>query len=239
MWFASIWIFTLRLPWELGADFFLRHLLDGDPASNTLSWRWVGGLHTAGKTYLATAENIARNTGGRFRPKGLAEAPFPLHARPAPAPRPVAPPEDWDRSLPSALLIHEDDCSPEYILEQGLEAVSSYCISTVAARSPLAVAAHVAAFTDAALQDAAARTRPAEGLAAGDIAPVLRWATKSGVRQIVTPFAPVGPVADTLDDLARALAPHGITVARVLRDHDRALWPHATHGFFRFREAVG
>ena len=24
MWFASIWIFTLRLPWELGADFFLR-----------------------------------------------------------------------------------------------------------------------------------------------------------------------------------------------------------------------
>ena len=43
MWFASIWIFTLRLPWELGADFFLRHLIDGDPASNTLSWRWVGG----------------------------------------------------------------------------------------------------------------------------------------------------------------------------------------------------
>jgi deoxyribodipyrimidine photo-lyase len=37
MWFASIWIFTLRLPWALGADFFLRHLIDGDPASNTLS----------------------------------------------------------------------------------------------------------------------------------------------------------------------------------------------------------
>jgi deoxyribodipyrimidine photo-lyase len=51
MWFASIWIFTLRLPWELGADFFLRHLLDGDAASNTLSWRWVAGLHTKGKHY--------------------------------------------------------------------------------------------------------------------------------------------------------------------------------------------
>ncbi|MCU0912565.1 MAG: DNA photolyase, partial [Rhodobacteraceae bacterium] len=49
MWFASIWIFTLQLPWELGADFFLRHLIDGDPASNTLSWRWVAGLHTRGK----------------------------------------------------------------------------------------------------------------------------------------------------------------------------------------------
>ena len=50
MWFASIWIFTLKLDWQLGADFFLRHLIDADAASNTLSWRWVGGLHTKGKT---------------------------------------------------------------------------------------------------------------------------------------------------------------------------------------------
>ena len=66
MWFASIWIFTLRLPWELGADFFFRHLVDGDAASNTCSWRWVGGLHTAGKTYLARAANIREYTAGRF-----------------------------------------------------------------------------------------------------------------------------------------------------------------------------
>ena len=46
MWFASIWIHTLELPWYLGADFFLKHLLDGDEAVNTLSWRWVAGLHT-------------------------------------------------------------------------------------------------------------------------------------------------------------------------------------------------
>ena len=50
MWFASIWVFTLRLPWELGATFFYEHLLDGDVASNTLSWRWVAGLQTPGKT---------------------------------------------------------------------------------------------------------------------------------------------------------------------------------------------
>ena len=72
MWFASIWIFTLRLPWALGADFFLRHLIDADAASNTLSWRWVAGLQTVGKTYLATTKNIARYTNGRFAPKGLA-----------------------------------------------------------------------------------------------------------------------------------------------------------------------
>jgi deoxyribodipyrimidine photo-lyase len=44
VWFSSIWIFTLRLPWKLGADFFIRFLNDGDSASNTLSWRWVAGL---------------------------------------------------------------------------------------------------------------------------------------------------------------------------------------------------
>ena len=43
MWFASIWIFTLDLPWQLGAEFFLEHLMDGDPASNTLGWRGLSG----------------------------------------------------------------------------------------------------------------------------------------------------------------------------------------------------
>ena len=66
MWFASIWIFTLNLPWQLGADFFLRHLLDGDPASNTLSWKWVAGLQTHGKTYLARRDNICKFTNNRF-----------------------------------------------------------------------------------------------------------------------------------------------------------------------------
>lgn len=57
LWFASVWIFTLRPPWELGADLFMRQLLDGDPASNTLSWRWVAGMHTRGKHYLARRDN--------------------------------------------------------------------------------------------------------------------------------------------------------------------------------------
>ena len=72
MWFASIWTHTLGLPWALGAAFMHARLLDGDPAANTLSWRWVVGLHTPGKTYLARADNIARYTEGRFQPKALA-----------------------------------------------------------------------------------------------------------------------------------------------------------------------
>ena len=66
MWFASIWIFTLDLPWQLGAEFFMQHLFDGDAASNTLGWRWVAGVQTQGKHYLASEWNIKKFTNNRF-----------------------------------------------------------------------------------------------------------------------------------------------------------------------------
>jgi hypothetical protein len=67
MWFASIWIFTLELPWQLGAEFFLQNLYDGDAASNTLGWRWVAGIQTQGKHYLASEWNIKKFTNNRFQ----------------------------------------------------------------------------------------------------------------------------------------------------------------------------
>ena len=67
MWFASIWIFTLELPWQLGAEFFMKHLYDGDAASNTLGWRWVAGVQTQGKHYLASEWNINKFTNNRFQ----------------------------------------------------------------------------------------------------------------------------------------------------------------------------
>ena len=67
MWFASIWIFTLGLPWQLGAEFFMKHLYDGDAASNTLGWRWVAGIQTQGKHYLASEWNIKKFTNNRFK----------------------------------------------------------------------------------------------------------------------------------------------------------------------------
>ncbi len=67
MWFASIWIFTLNLPWQKGAEFFMKHLYDGDAASNTLSWRWVAGLQTKGKHYVAQSWNISKFTNNKYK----------------------------------------------------------------------------------------------------------------------------------------------------------------------------
>ena len=78
MWFASIWIFTLELPWQLGAEFFMQHLYDGDAASNTLGWRWVAGVQTQGKHYLASEWNINKFTNNRFKNIKLNENATPI-----------------------------------------------------------------------------------------------------------------------------------------------------------------
>ena len=78
MWFASIWIFTLNLPWQKGAEFFMKYLYDGDAASNTLSWRWVAGLQTKGKHYVAQGWNIAKFTNNKYKDINLNEDATPL-----------------------------------------------------------------------------------------------------------------------------------------------------------------
>ena len=78
MWFASIWIFTLGLPWQLGAGFFMKYLFDGDSASNTLGWRWVAGIQTKGKNYAASEWNIKKFTNNRFSNIKLNENPVPV-----------------------------------------------------------------------------------------------------------------------------------------------------------------
>lgn len=237
MWFASIWIFTLRLPWELGADFFLRHLIDGDPASNTLSWRWVAGLHTPGKTYAATPDNIAKNTGGRFRPTGLARVCTPLPMRPHPAPR-AAPLGDLpEPGVTTALLLHDDDLGGD-----GFASLDAplYLMSTTARRSTLAVNPLVGDFVTAALADTAARRgQPdAQHFTDATLDALADSLAAGGVEQLVTPYAPIGPTAAALQRLVPLLDARGIRLVRLLRPHDRAAWPHATHGFFRFRDAV-
>jgi len=240
MWFASIWVFTLRLPWEVGADFFLRHLLDGDAASNTLGWRWVAGLQTQGKTYLARPDNIAKYTEGRFKPTGLASFAAPLDGPPHP-PRQDPPVGDsLDPGAKSALLLTDEDLSPGHLFDQGLTPAATAFFTARGDATPLKLADHVGAFMDAALDDVAARWGDRLGPVSRltDPSQISSWAQAQGATQIVTPFAPVGATARSLDRAEQDLDAAGIRLVRVLRDYDAGAWPHATHGFFRFKEKI-
>jgi deoxyribodipyrimidine photo-lyase len=244
MWLASIWIFTLRLPWTLGAAVFLRHLLDGDPASNTLSWRWVAGLHTRGKHYLARAENIARYTDGRFDPRGqlderagpLSEPPLDLGLRPLPDRAPL------DPGLPSGLLLTPEDLTPEHSPLAGVPflGVAGGWDREVTLALDLGPTAE--SFARGALDDSLARAETRFGVPARalDQAHWLQsaedWARGLGVRQVVTMEAPVGCWAERLRQLDERFAYLGVRLVQVRRPWDSVLWPGATHGFCRLHQ---
>ncbi len=244
MWFASIWIFTLALPWRIGADFFLRHLLDGDPASNTLGWRWVAGLHTRGKPYAARAANIATFTQGRFTPRAseLADDVRGLEAEEPEGLPPVGPlrsPVAPDPALPSALLITEEDCRVEDFDLAALDMRAAATLNASHLRSSRPVAAAVARFEEGALADAVVRALgPATPLQAGAPEDFAAWAGRAGARQIVTPYVPVGPLRDWLCAAEPALAARGIGLCEWRRGWDAFIWPHATAGFFKVRKQI-
>jgi deoxyribodipyrimidine photo-lyase len=230
MWFASIWIFTLRLPWALGADFFARHLLDGDPASNTLSWRWVAGLHTPGKAYVARAGNIARYTEGRFDPAGaLDEDPEPLTEADR-APALALPDADPLPSGEVAVLLHDDDLCAELLELPGMRVRAVAGFSAVDGMAHAGVAEPVRAFSAAALGDGLRRAGAAFGAAPTELsaADVPAWAACVAM-PVVAAYAPIGPAADVLARIA---------VARVSRPYDRAVWARAGRGFFQLRAQI-
>ncbi len=227
MWFASIWIFTLRLPWQLGADFFLRHLIDGDAASNTLSWRWVAGLHTPGKHYLARADNIQRHTDGRFDAHGLNETAACLPMDEPVARLPITP----AGALPDTdyrLVLHGDDLDWTALsLSRPPVAVIGWS-PTESRADGMAVSADVSAFADGALKDAIARAAAQFGCTAqihqGALADI------ADGPPLVMPWLPVGRLRDNA----------GTPAAVQLRGaYDDALWPLASAGFFKLKTAAG
>ena len=240
MWFASIWIFTLRLDWQLGADFFLRHLIDGDAASNTLSWRWVAGLHTRGKHYLARPDNIARYTAGRpggaLAADGLAEDAAPLdepgeYQRKLPTlPRPVS---TGDLAEPFALLLHDEAA---HHVPLALPATPALVIgaSRAAARSPGEIGTPALRFTEGAMASGMAEAAAAFGCPAAEWrcgAPLEALLAAAGISRIAVPWLPAGWTRDALAPEIDRLAAQG-RVVTLLGDLDRATWPHAKAGFF-------
>lgn len=237
MWFASIWIFTLKLPWELGAGFFLHHLLDGDPASNTLSWRWVAGLHTKGKTYLARPDNIVRFTNGRFNPIGqLAN-----HAEPLTEANDMFSEADLPQThvMPRKeflLLIHEDDCLPDTLLPNDREASG---VIGVCLRSASIVDKKVQTFSKGAVSNALSRMGSVSGVIEGNCGAALIAACEAqSIRNIVTAYVPTGPSQDVFRAARLELERAGITVTQTIRPWDSYTWPYANRGFFKVKKKM-
>lgn len=246
MWFASIWIFTLKLDWRLGADFFLRHLMDGDAASNTLSWRWVAGLHTKGKHYLARAENIARYTaarpGGALAAEGLTEAAEPLTEPNDYTRQPLDLPASVTAAnlcAPFALLLHDDAAHHAPL---ALPAAPALVITAArpAARSPGPLGDHARRFTQGASASGAADAAAAFGCPAvtwREGEPLAQLLSEAGADCIALPYLAAGWTRDALwPDLA-PLAAQG-RVVTLLGDLDRATWPLARAGFFGVAKAA-
>ena len=240
MWFASLWIFTLKLPWQLGADFFLQHLLDGDPATNTLSWRWVAGIQTPGKTYLARSENISRYTEGRFTPRErIAEYAVPIEGELPSRPRKL-PVRDRPADDPSGLLITEEDLHPESLSLPGGIIRALGVLGPSANRSKSVLSPHVFNFAAGAIEDSLKRAEvhfdaPTEQFSDRSEEEVVDWANRLGFRQLITADAPVGFIRSKLDKLDNLLGATGVRLIRIRRSWDEALWPLATGGYFTFK----
>lgn len=227
MWFASIWIFTLELPWYLGAEFFLKYLLDGDPAANTLSWRWVAGLHTKGKHYLARASNIEKFTGGRFNPAGkLNETASAIgedrifERKELSLPANVAP-----RGRTGHLMFPED-------LAEAPGGVGEI-VATAAYLPPVQrTTSRVTEFLEGAINDTLNRSQGT--LLDGPFqSALIDWMSSEKLDSVVISRPTVGPTRDFLDE--QGLPENCVSFVRAW---DRLLWPLATAGFFKLKKEL-
>ena len=220
----------------IGSRLFLNHLIDGDATANTLSWRWVGGLHTKGKSYLAHPSNIAQFTDGHFDPVGqLSPTAEPLiedmdHPY---VPLSLAQPMPQDEYV---LLITSEDCQPESFTTGAQIGV----LGLLSATDPKQ-GTQVRAFEKGAVQDAIFRS--SQTLAT--VATTQDWgaalteaAQKAGTNQIITPWAPIGPIATQLDATKATLEKAGIHVHQQQRTYDTLTWPHATKVFFKLKKKI-
>ena len=236
MWFASIWIFTLQLPWQLGADFFLKHLLDGDAAANTLSWRWVAGLHTKGKHYLATTKNINLFSGTTYSNLHLNETAMPCtEAKQYPiTPLSFASP-NYDNAL---CLFHYLDCSfaeQSPFVSKSMQVAVLDCVSHL---HSLQFASPVLDFKQkiqSQLQQHLATTlnKDVPSISGEQLA---NFVKKNNITKIIMPYLTTGYERDLVEKIKKEMKE--VTIEYAVRDYDKHCWPFASKGFFAFKDQI-
>ena len=252
MWFAGWWIHVERLPWQLGADFFFRHLLDSDPASNTLSWRWVAGLQTPGKTYLPRRGNLEKYVAAEIlssNREGLEKMEHPTANLPPLPPRP----EISRRSLPqqevakgqsTGVWLHEEDLCPESSPLASLQPSALLVRGDASSWTTCRFPEWKQDWLRKALLDAESRASGHFGCPASPPSSLslesnlASWAREKDLTQVLAMRPEVGPLADRINLIRDTLAAAGAEL--VLLDHpgDLAVRSMATGGFFGFWKKV-
>jgi deoxyribodipyrimidine photo-lyase len=250
MWWASWWIHGEGLPWELGAHFFLQHLRDGDAASNTLSWRWVAGLHTRGKAYLVRRSNLERyvapetlgsNGAGLERLESVEIRPLPWQDPPPPLRLAAADPDPGPRT---GIWIHDEDLSVERSPLSGLSPVALLATAPTGLWEREGYSPDKRTFLRAALADGAERAAGHFGLycpvrdTPGLGEALANWAAEERLDTVIALAPFTGPLSDELPGIESALADRGVRLNLVRRPEDVAVMNRATGGFFGFWERV-
>ena len=225
MWFASIWIFTLQLPWELGAQFFLEHLFDGDAASNTLSWRWVAGLQTKGKHYLAKSWNIEKFTLNRFNNINLNETA-----------NPVTENNLYELSKPvhsnsemknESLIVFDTDL---FIKRYEENYKNIYIVHLENDQRKIRLCENVINFKKNLLQDACSRYKNSKVVNHNDIVNISNTAKDFDV---IYPF--IGENLDYLKKIEKSLQ---LNLNMVLKNEDLYCWQFSNKGYFNFKNNI-
>ncbi len=225
MWFASIWIFTLELPWQLGSEFFMQHLYDGDAASNTLGWRWVAGVQTQGKHYLASELNIKKFTNNRFKniklnenvPPKISEKKYSIIKKDFNNPQNI---EDKN------LLIFENNLSFEITDFQNNKFKKIYLISNKNKNRSIKLSEKVVKFKSLLIEDQAQRLKSKSiDCEVIDI---------SEVKKFENCYALYPTVGENLDYLSS----NSFKIDFLYRKLDQYSWQYCNKGFFNFKNYI-
>jgi hypothetical protein len=255
MWWASFWIHAEKLPWELGADFFFRHLLDADPASNTLSWRWVAGLQTPGKTYLVRLSNLEKylsadqlkQTAGSERIADGVVTPFLQtdYADRTKQSLPAYPVSYTQKNQRFGLWLHADDSSPEIGPLQTLQPVAVAAFNNPSVYqnqyrlSDQRIACLRKVLTDGITRSASHYACPATLIESSDtVVSLSDWAQAQQLQEVVAMAPTVGPIHDLLPKIRQHLNQLGIQLTLIRRESDTHAFALAGAGFFPFWEKM-
>ena len=250
MWFASIWIFTLRLPWQLGADFFYNHLLDGDPASNTLGWRWVAGLQTAGKTYLATESNIRKNAAQRLKTipdserglERLATQTFEIEdsltiEEKAPSSSRFVDLSPVGIEENDAVLVTVEDLSTQWLDRAGNHV--AIFEKTDGRHSEIKKKFRQEAIEEVKYRIAENSSVGIENIKIFESAhEISSWMEEQGLNDLHSSYIPTGEIRSSLAELPTMLESSGRRYYEHLNDYDRTVWPHCRKGFFQLGKSI-